>query len=40
VDGEVKNTLASYVHLCDEENNRWTQRFVNFVKQQQQVRNS
>lgn len=39
-DGVVyKNTLASYVHLRDVENNRWTQRFVNFVKQQQQVRN-
>lgn len=34
-DGVVyKNTLASYVHLRDVENNRWTQRFVNFVKQQ------
>lgn len=37
-DGVVyKNTLASYVHLRDVENNRWTQRFVNFVKQQKQA---
>jgi len=28
-----KNTLASYVHLRDVENNRWTQRFVEFVRQ-------
>ncbi|MCK5523444.1 MAG: hydrogenobyrinic acid a,c-diamide synthase (glutamine-hydrolyzing) [Thiomargarita sp.] len=33
-DGIVyKNTLASYVHLRDVENNRWTQRFINFVRQ-------
>lgn len=38
-DGVVyKNTLASYVHLRDVENNRWTQRFVDFVKQQKQAR--
>lgn len=27
-----KNTLASYVHLRDVENNHWTQRFVHFVR--------
>ena len=33
-DGIVyKNTLASYVHLHDVENNRWTQRFVEFICQ-------
>jgi cobyrinic acid a,c-diamide synthase len=33
-DGIVyKNTLASYVHLHDVENNRWTQRFVEFIRQ-------
>lgn len=38
-DGVVyKNTLASYVHLRDVENNHWTQRFVNFVKQQKRAR--
>lgn len=32
-DGIVyKNTLASYVHLRDVENNHWTQRFVEFVR--------
>jgi cobyrinic acid a,c-diamide synthase len=32
-DGVVyKNTLASYIHLRDVENNRWTQRFVEFVR--------
>jgi cobyrinic acid a,c-diamide synthase len=32
-DGLVyKNTLASYVHLRDVEGNRWTQRFVEFVR--------
>jgi cobyrinic acid a,c-diamide synthase len=38
VDGQhdgiiYKNTLASYVHLRDVENNRWTQRFVEFIRQ-------
>jgi cobyrinic acid a,c-diamide synthase len=27
-----KNTLACYVHLRDVENNRWAQRFVEFVR--------
>ncbi len=27
-----KNTLACYVHLREVENNRWTQRFVEFVR--------
>jgi cobyrinic acid a,c-diamide synthase len=27
-----KNTLASYVHLRDVENNRWAKRFVDFVR--------
>ena len=32
-DGIVyKNTLASYVHLRDVENNHWTKRFVEFVR--------
>jgi len=32
-DGVIyKNTLASYVHLRDVEKNRWTQRFVDFVR--------
>ena len=32
-DGVIyKNTLASYVHLRDVENNRWTQRFVEFIR--------
>ena len=28
-----KNTLASYAHLRDVENNRWTQRFIKFIQQ-------
>jgi cobyrinic acid a,c-diamide synthase len=32
-----KNTLASYVHLRDVENNPWTQRFVNFVRYYKQA---
>ncbi|NJO14258.1 MAG: hydrogenobyrinic acid a,c-diamide synthase (glutamine-hydrolyzing) [Thioploca sp.] len=28
-----KNTLASYTHLRDVENNRWTQRFIKFIRQ-------
>jgi cobyrinic acid a,c-diamide synthase len=32
-DGVIyKNTLASYIHLRDVENNRWTQRFVEFAR--------
>jgi cobyrinic acid a,c-diamide synthase len=32
-DGIVyKNTVASYVHLRDVENNRWARRFVEFVR--------
>ncbi|MEN8219008.1 MAG: cobyrinate a,c-diamide synthase [Pseudomonadota bacterium] len=35
-DGVIyKNTLASYVHLRDVEKNRWTQRFVEFVRSHQ-----
>ena len=35
-DGVVyKNTLACYAHLRDVENNRWTQRFVEFIRQHQ-----
>jgi len=34
-DGVIyKNTLASYVHLRDVENNHWTRRFVEFVRNQ------
>ncbi len=34
-DGVIyKNTLASYVHLRDVENNHWAQRFVKFVRRQ------
>ncbi len=29
-----KNTLASYIHLRDVDNNHWTQRFVDFVRKQ------
>ena len=37
-DGVVyKNTLASYVHLRDVASNRWTQRFVDFVKRCKQL---
>jgi len=32
-DGVIyKNTLASYVHLRDVENNHWARRFVEFVR--------
>jgi len=31
-----KNTLASYVHLRDVENNHWTSRFVNFIRHYKQ----
>ena len=32
-----KNTLASYAHLRDVENNRWTQRFIKFIQQCHQL---
>lgn len=32
-----KNTLASYAHLRDVENNRWTQRFIKFIRQCNQL---
>ncbi len=31
------NTLASYTHLRDVDNNHWTSRFLNFVRQQQRL---
>ncbi|MDM8569934.1 cobyrinic acid a,c-diamide synthase, partial [Thiotrichales bacterium HSG1] len=32
-DGVIyKNTLASYSHLRDVENNHWTQRFIEFIR--------
>ncbi|HDN25989.1 MAG TPA: hydrogenobyrinic acid a,c-diamide synthase (glutamine-hydrolyzing) [Thioploca sp.] len=36
-DGVIyKNTLASYIHLRDVENNPWTQRFVEFARKHKQ----
>lgn len=32
-----KNTLASYAHLRDVESNRWTQRFIKFIQQCNQL---